>query len=649
MLLGGWLSAQQEEDAGIASSIGEDASTSEMDGEAPMGEALRNVVVDEETVSSMKWLRLRKLVYHDAVGRRREWESAERTTRKGAIDGVAIVALLRCGEDETSVVVVRQFRPPLNRVCLELPAGLVDEDETVSEAAMRELREETGYVGVDARTSPVLGCDPGMSNANMQLVVVDVYEEQRGAAQPDDGEHIEVVRMPTRTLAADLRRLVEEENFAVDARLYSLAQGLELGGELERLSAGANGGTIPSDTSSFIDRLCPVAWRVRLKYSMAALRDLATSRHVYLSTNFLVLMCAANVLEEFLYTHLRGFEFYWSLAGLELLVFASASLWRATRASTPDAEKHVLDRPSAPVYLYAVTGATMAFSQSLGKVANKYVNFTVSTIFKCAKVVPTMILGATFLNRRYRREEIISALSMSASATFFALGAAEVDVSFNTLGVVYNTLYLVFQSAQVILQDYALRDYGASVNESMLYANFFGFAVVFVVIVCSGELAAAVLYFAHHGPKALVLVIVRTLFFYIAVRSYSTIIKESGGVAAVLVGIFRKIATVVLSSIIYPKEYSHTYPIGAFFLLVSIVCELRTGIKKAAVKAREAKLGGNSSVKASSNDLSSVPLAKTFSDGTTAKGSSSRTSISVLDGIEKGNSVGGPTSVTSRS
>lgn len=50
----------------------------------------------------------------------------------------------------------KQFRPPLDKIVIEVPAGLVDAGETAEEAAVRELKEETGYVGTVSETSPVM-------------------------------------------------------------------------------------------------------------------------------------------------------------------------------------------------------------------------------------------------------------------------------------------------------------------------------------------------------------------------------------------------------------------------------------------------------------------------------------------------------------
>ena len=51
---------------------------------------------------------------------------------------------------------------------VEAPAGLVDAGEDAAIAAERELLEETGYTGKVTCVSPIVPCDPGMTDANMR-------------------------------------------------------------------------------------------------------------------------------------------------------------------------------------------------------------------------------------------------------------------------------------------------------------------------------------------------------------------------------------------------------------------------------------------------------------------------------------------------
>lgn len=95
--------------------------------------------------------------YADPLGHTRTWEHAERPTRPlgSDIDGVGIVAILE-KESGPEIVLQKQYRPPVGKVCIEVPAGLVDAGETAEEAAVRELKEETGYVGMVSETSTIL-------------------------------------------------------------------------------------------------------------------------------------------------------------------------------------------------------------------------------------------------------------------------------------------------------------------------------------------------------------------------------------------------------------------------------------------------------------------------------------------------------------
>lgn len=57
-------------------------------------------------------------------------------------EGVSVYAVKE--DDPEQILLVRQYRYPLGREIYELPAGLIDSGETASEAAIREIREETG-------------------------------------------------------------------------------------------------------------------------------------------------------------------------------------------------------------------------------------------------------------------------------------------------------------------------------------------------------------------------------------------------------------------------------------------------------------------------------------------------------------------------
>jgi 8-oxo-dGTP pyrophosphatase MutT (NUDIX family) len=54
------------------------------------------------------------------------------------------------------IILQKQYRPPLNKVVIEVPAGLIDAGETPEQAAVRELKEETGYVGTVTEATPVM-------------------------------------------------------------------------------------------------------------------------------------------------------------------------------------------------------------------------------------------------------------------------------------------------------------------------------------------------------------------------------------------------------------------------------------------------------------------------------------------------------------
>lgn len=186
--------------------------------------------IEDLPVEEAKWVTLKRISYTDQVGKARTWEAASRKTRgKSGVDAVAMGNILLHPSKPPSTLIVIQYRPPLDSYTVEWPAGLIDAEETAEEAAVREFKEETGYECKVISVSPPQAADPGLSNANMQLAMVEVQLGE-GDEEPEqrleDGEHIQRVVVPLSEFYDRLVEYSKKERFIVAAKLFHFAAGM---------------------------------------------------------------------------------------------------------------------------------------------------------------------------------------------------------------------------------------------------------------------------------------------------------------------------------------------------------------------------------------------------------------------------------------
>ncbi|XP_072042069.1 ADP-sugar pyrophosphatase-like isoform X2 [Amphiura filiformis] len=189
--------------------------------------------IKQETIHKEKWLSLERVTYKDPTGRQRTWESVERTTKPnvhGSADAVAMVTVLKRLIHYDCIVLVKQFRPALKCNTIEFPAGLIDQGESPKDAAIRELKEETGYTGTILSVSPALALDSGISATSINLVHMQVDGDDPDNLKPspnlDDGESIEVLLLPFHKLRKKLDEMAGAD-LVIDARVYTYASAIE--------------------------------------------------------------------------------------------------------------------------------------------------------------------------------------------------------------------------------------------------------------------------------------------------------------------------------------------------------------------------------------------------------------------------------------
>ena len=185
-----------------------------------------------ELLKATKFLNLYKATYKNKFNEDKTWFTASRkdeaTLRAQYFDGkeekVDAVVLVALHEEEEKLVVIKQFRVPLNDYVYELPAGLVDGDEGIHVAATRELKEETGLDLVkmyEEKSNPKAYFSAGMTEESGALVYCTCKGtlSKDGLEADEDIEALLLTREEAKKLAEsdckiDIKAFLVLQNFA---------------------------------------------------------------------------------------------------------------------------------------------------------------------------------------------------------------------------------------------------------------------------------------------------------------------------------------------------------------------------------------------------------------------------------------------------
>lgn len=118
---------------------------------------------------------------------------------------------------EGKIILVRQFRKPIDKLILEIPAGKIDIGEDPTLCALRELEEETGFKAVDIEKVGEIHTTPGFSNELIHIYYTENLVE--GNINRDEDEMMDVLMISLK----DFEVMIESGEITDGKTLAALA------------------------------------------------------------------------------------------------------------------------------------------------------------------------------------------------------------------------------------------------------------------------------------------------------------------------------------------------------------------------------------------------------------------------------------------
>lgn len=162
-------------------------------------------ITGTKKLTNFRWLNFYQVDFVHEDGSKGNWLYVSRHEPGTKVDAVAVVPVVSTPEGN-KLLLVKEFRLPIQNYEIHFPVGLIDPGENIVKAASRELKEETGYnIVTVTRISPPLITSAGLTDENLVTVFADC--EPDGPQELEKFEDIELILLDLEGIREIMRNL----------------------------------------------------------------------------------------------------------------------------------------------------------------------------------------------------------------------------------------------------------------------------------------------------------------------------------------------------------------------------------------------------------------------------------------------------------
>ena len=211
-------------------------------------------------------------------------------------------------------------------------------------------------------------------------------------------------------------------------------------------------------------------------------------------------------------------------------------------------------------------------------IALRTVSFPVKVVVKSCKLIPTMLVASFFLQgKKYDLRDYFFAIMVCGGLAGFTLADYHLnEKSSSTAGIFLCLLSITLDSIAPNLQDKLMNNEGFTVMEVMGNTNFYCTVISVVVFALSESPGTTIATFLYSSTSNLIATLMYGASTFCGVCFYMRLVKHSGAVGAVLVSTFRKIMTISMSFVFFPKPFSNWYVVSSIMIFGSIIARAST-------------------------------------------------------------------------